>query len=305
MSGKDSKKASGTPATDSSKIVNAIWDVQKIAGSTYFKQCRFSDSSLFKSNQVISMIVLNDGGLTGNKKLSTPKMGRRAVEIVAGTERETTSFLAKANEGIAAINGSFFNMNTNTNASVTYLRIDNKVISYNKYERNGVEQFIRQGDDSTQFKRKFFHKAAIATKNGKLFILRAGEKLNWENSVEADDMLCTGPLLMIDGKEEQLEQNSFNNNRHNRTGVAILKDGTLLLITVDGRSKEANGMSLKEFTSIGKWLGAVDMVNLDGGGSTSMFVVNRGVVNYPSDNRKFDHAGERKVANAVIIRFTK
>ena len=305
ISGKEKKKSSIIPQTDSAKIVQATWETQKVAGSTSFKQCRFSDSSLFNSNQIISIIVLNDGGLAGAKKASTPKKARRVVEIVAAKERAPTSFLAKANEGIAAVNGSFFDMDTTRNASVTYLRIDGKVLSQNKYDKNGIEQFIAKGDDSTLFKRKFFHEAAIATKNGKLFILKAGEKLNWENSVEADDMLCTGPLLMIDGQEVQLEKTPFNTNRHNRTGIAVTKNGTLMLITVDGRTKEANGMSLKEFASIGRWLGAYDMVNLDGGGSTSMFIVNRGIVNYPSDNHLFDHSGERSVANAVIIRFNK
>jgi exopolysaccharide biosynthesis protein len=305
ISGMEKKRPVNTPQTDSVKVVQAVWEVQKVAGSTFFKQCRFTDSSLFKSNQIISIIVLDGGGLVGEKKESSPKIARRVVEIVSAEERATTSFLAKSNEGIAAVNGSFFDMDTTRNASVTYLRIDGKVLSQNKYDKNGVEQFIAKGDDSTLFKRKFFHEAAIATKNGKLFILKAGGKLNWESSVKADDMLCTGPLLMIDGKEVQLEQTPFNNNRHNRTGVAVTKNGTLLLITVDGRTKEANGMSLKEFASIGRWLGAYDMVNLDGGGSTSMFIVNRGVVNYPSDNLIFDHAGERSVANAVIIRFSK
>ena len=36
-----------------------------------------------------------------------------------------------------------------------------------------------------------------------------------------------------------------------------------------------------------------------------MYVVNRGVVNYPSDNKTFDHNGERPVANAIIISFRK
>jgi Exopolysaccharide biosynthesis protein related to N-acetylglucosamine-1-phosphodiester alpha-N-acetylglucosaminidase len=110
---------------------------------------------------------------------------------------------------------------------------------------------------------------------------------------------------MLNGEQKKLENNSFNNNRHNRTGAAVLKNGTLLLITVDGRSSQANGMSLEEFRCIGRWLGAVDMVNLDGGGSTTMFIDTTGIINYPSDNKTFDHKGERKIANAVIVRFNR
>ena len=67
ISGKEKKKSSIIPQTDSAKIVQATWETQKVAGSTSFKQCRFSDSSLFNSNQIISIIVLNDGGLAGAK----------------------------------------------------------------------------------------------------------------------------------------------------------------------------------------------------------------------------------------------
>jgi exopolysaccharide biosynthesis protein len=43
-----------------------------------------------------------------------------------------------------------------------------------------------------------------------------------------------------------------------------------------------------------------DAINLDGGGSTAM-VVRGQVVNHPCDNKKFDAAGERRVANAIVI----
>ena len=48
-------------------------------------------------------------------------------------------------------------------------------------------------------------------------------------------------------------------------------------------------------------LDCVDALNLDGGGSTTMWLESGGVVNFPCDNRRFDHAGERTVANAVLV----
>ena len=44
-----------------------------------------------------------------------------------------------------------------------------------------------------------------------------------------------------------------------------------------------------------------ERLNLDGGGSSTMWTRHHGVVNHPSDNRKFDHAGERPVHNALYL----
>ena len=46
-----------------------------------------------------------------------------------------------------------------------------------------------------------------------------------------------------------------------------------------------------------KWLGCTSAINLDGGGSTTLWVNSygdNGVVNHPSDNKKWDHEGAKK-----------
>lgn len=42
-------------------------------------------------------------------------------------------------------------------------------------------------------------------------------------------------------------------------------------------------------------------MNQDGGGSTTLWVKEEGVINFPSDNKNFDHQGVRKVANGIAI----
>jgi len=45
-------------------------------------------------------------------------------------------------------------------------------------------------------------------------------------------------------------------------------------------------------------------MNLDGGGSSTLYVngaTETGVVNHPSDNKKFDHLGQRPVANIIYV----
>ncbi len=96
----------------------------------------------------------------------------------------------------------------------------------------------------------------------------------------------------------------FNDNRHPRTCACVTGDKKVLLLTADGRSNQAFGLSLPELTALLQKLGCKEAVNLDGGGSTTMWIKgmpDNGVVNMPSDNKKFDHFGERKVANAVLV----
>ncbi len=86
-----------------------------------------------------------------------------------------------------------------------------------------------------------------------------------------------------------------------RTAVGVAADGSLLLVTVDGRQPgHSAGATLRETAELLVALGASEALNLDGGGSTTM-VVRRGgrlaVVNRPSDAD-----GERPVANALAVR---
>ncbi|MGJ7033410.1 phosphodiester glycosidase family protein [Niabella hirudinis] len=43
----------------------------------------------------------------------------------------------------------------------------------------------------------------------------------------------------------------------------------------------------------------ISIINFDGGGSSTLWTRKRGVINHPSDNKKWDHAGERSVANVL------
>ncbi len=95
--------------------------------------------------------------------------------------------------------------------------------------------------------------------------------------------------------EQEKASKSFVETRHPRTAVAKLKDGKFLMITVDGRSESSGGISLQDLAEYLLSLGAVDAMNLDGGGSTTMFLDGK-VVNTPSDKE-----GERKIGDAIVV----
>ena len=108
------------------------------------------------------------------------------------------------------------------------------------------------------------------------------------------------PLLIKDGQvdvtwEQEKTTRSFVETRHPRTAVAKLKDGKFLMITVDGRSESSGGIGLYDLANYLLELGATDAMNLDGGGSTTMFLDGK-VVNHPSDKE-----GERKVSDAILV----
>lgn len=117
----------------------------------------------------------------------------------------------------------------------------------------------------------------------------------------AYSMVGGGPQLIKAGKVDITDKQekmspSFRTDRHPRTAIGRLANGTLLLITVDGRQAGVSaGMSLNMLADLLLELGAVEAINLDGGGSTTMVVHNQ-LVNRPSDQ-----TGERPVSDAILV----
>lgn len=122
--------------------------------------------------------------------------------------------------------------------------------------------------------------------------------------MQAEDIVAGVPQLIQNSKiditwEQEKASKSFVETRHPRTAVAKLKDGKFLMITVDGRSEASGGIGLQDLAEYLLSLGATDAMNLDGGGSTTMFVDGK-VVNKPSDKE-----GERKVSDAILVTLRK
>ncbi|MFR0357899.1 phosphodiester glycosidase family protein [Streptomyces sediminimaris] len=90
---------------------------------------------------------------------------------------------------------------------------------------------------------------------------------------------------------------AWANTRQPRTMAGVDGRGRLILATVDGRRTDGSeGFTLYEEARFMRSLGAVQALNLDGGGSTTMAV--RGVLaNHPSDA-----TGERPVGDTVQVR---
>lgn len=264
--------------TDSLTVVNAKWQKHKIAAKTKLITYHFSEKNLFNANQNISFLEL--------------KKSKKAPQIAFSYEEKelkTTSAFGKENQAIAAINGTFFDIKNG--GSVDFLKVNGQVVAKNQLGKNE--------------KRARHQQATIVINNGRLNLKKWDGSPNWENNLPDANMMNSGPLLIFNKKEQFLDTAAFNRLRHPRSAVGIKANGNVILLTVDGRNENSAGMSLYELTKIMRWLGCTEAINLDGGGSTTLWVNGfgeNGVVNYPSDNKLWDHEGERKVANVVLLK---
>ncbi len=117
-----------------------------------------------------------------------------------------------------------------------------------------------------------------------------------------------GPELVRDGKRHvtaatdgmvHADNPSFYygwaHKRNPRTLAGVDDRGRLVLVTADGRSTDALGLSIPEAADVAVGLGLREALNLDGGGSTAMVAGDR-LLTVPSDA-----AGERPVGDAVLV----
>ena len=96
---------------------------------------------------------------------------------------------------------------------------------------------------------------------------------------------------------------TFYARRHPRTLLGYTADGWIYFMVVDGRFPgQGEGMSIEELQVLCESLGLYEAMNLDGGGSSTLWSAQDGVVNHPYDNQRFDHDGERVVPNVIIVK---
>ncbi len=261
---------------DSLAFVNGNWKTDTLDGMV-LRQCQFDGKQLFASNQQIFVLEI-------------PDTAHYTLAFAHEPRRTKTSEMARKHEAVAAVNGSFFDMDKHF--PICYLRIDSVNIGENTPGKDTVN-------------RKYYQYGTLCLLGDSVLILKTDSSRRWEEALPYPDIMTAGPLLIWhDTLQYMRDDRTFVTNRHNRTAVGIREDGTVLLFAADGRFKQAEGLSLTELQQILRWLGCRDALNLDGGGSTTLFL-NIGdyhsVVNCPSDNGRFDHDGERGVSNAVMV----
>ena len=257
---------------DSIAIVSASW--QTTASPQHIVHCRAAIPNLYGGPQSINLIKMPRG-----KKLHYG---------IAVAEMKKMSAHAEENGALAAVNGSFYDMKKGN--SVCYLKVGKEVV-----------------DTTTAQEFKLRVTGAVHVHKRKLRIMPWSAEAESDYRKKKGTVLASGPLLMLDGEYSSWDEcgRSFVTTKHPRSAVFTTKDGQVVFMTVDGRSPgNATGVSIPELAHLIRVLGGEDALNLDGGGSTTLWMKGapeNGVVNYPSDNRKFDHQGERKIPNVIYV----
>lgn len=261
--------AAQTPR-DSVAFATAEWHIADLGAGA---ESRYAQIDLFGSRQSISVV-------------SYPRRDFTTSIVHLDRKAQATSKLGRAAGADIAVNGSYFNVRTLE--PVTFVLLDKKILG-----RTTPSELMRTN-------------GVVAFRD------RKGRKMDIFFCDTADyphvarryrSALAAGPVLIDDGKiVEYSSDDSFYARRHPRTLIGKRADGTVVMAVIDGRFKgQGDGATIAETAYIARQLGLTEALNLDGGGSSTLWTKQQGVLNHPYDNRRFDHAGERGVPNCLVV----
>lgn len=116
----------------------------------------------------------------------------------------------------------------------------------------------------------------------------------WEN---VQHIISGGPYLLKDNQifiDMTAQKLQSIGGRNPRTAIGYTEDNNLILVAVDGREGSSVGLTLVELAKLMKALGCTNAINLDGGGSTVMYIKGQ-IVNHPHQ------PGGIALSNALVI----
>ena len=247
------------------------------------------------------------------------------------TDRDSTTSVGRRYKAIAAINAAY-------EADASYIRVNGN---------NWSEVTISPDDaDASKARRFWKHEAAIVCDGkrkvgivhgakGQKDITNGGvQAIKIYKSLTERNLFSSAPMLIDDydpvgtrfvpAAYDDFTISDFNKSfdgedyrrhqgvRHPRTAVALTEDNDLLFLVVDGRfSGKAEGMSARELTKfLVKHFNPQWAINMDGGGSTSMYVANHGypdnnIVNYPCNDGDgvWDQVGQRMLNTFFLVEY--
>ena len=242
---------------------------------------------------------------------SRPRITTRVVMSDDRTDnRETVSSFASDPRVCVAINGGYFNMSASP-ARHGGLLLSNgvliepatRVVTRDSVRYQAVRAAIGFVDDSVKI-------TWVTTKDRTVYEWPAppahrpgfpADSLDYQAASEwvVEDALSAGPALLKDGNlnitaDEEVFFGSSIPDVHPRSAAGFTADGALILMVVDGRQDTSRGVYLEELAMLMRGVGAVEALNLDGGGSSAL-VVDGTLLNRPTGG-----VVEREVMSAIV-----
>lgn len=265
---------------DSLAFVAAEWKMTELGKGAKALQSQFK---IFESTQNISVIRY------------PARRFKTRFGHYPGTEAGKTSELGQKAGVEMAINGGYFD---NGPVPCVYFRIGDQTFSETKSREEQLRVNAVVG-----FKDK---------RGRKMKIIRCGSAQYDEMTGDWYSVMASGPLLVDDGQivvpenyaeaYPERKPGNFYDGRHPRSIIGSDEEGNIYMIVIDGRHKgQAEGTTIYQTAVICRLLGLTEAINLDGGGSSALWSEKLGVMNNPSDNKKFDNKGERKIPNIIGV----
>ena len=256
--GRGGQGSSGSTSNSSSETVIGTYSDSK--SKITVTQYRAYDSNIY-----VADVEVTDG---------TSILSAFANNTYGRNITDTTSDMAEENNAVLAINGDYYGA-----------RQSGYVI------RNGVV-YRNQGSNGEDM---------VISKDGTLsFISESNTTTDSLIQKQAWQVLSFGPVLVENGQIAVTENDEVGMAMASnpRTAIGTVAKNHYLFVVSDGRTSESAGLSLYELANFMKSLGATNVYNLDGGGSSTM-VFQGEVVNNPTTNG--NKISERAVSDILYI----
>jgi len=243
-----------------------------------------------------------------------------------------SQFFSKNNAPVVVINGAFFSFETNTNRNVVIN--DGKILSYNQHTIDGkgkdtltyrhpfpstigitknrevdIAWTLTDSASEEVYASQYVLKPLkdSVDQHRLNYLLQAGnsgsqhsakpsfQEWKMQTAIGGGPVLVQQGNIAITNNEEIKFGGRAINDKHPRTAIGYTKDNKLIILAIEGRSKESGGATLTQTAQILKDLGCVEALNLDGGGSSCLLINGKETIK-PSDA-----TGQRPVPSVFMI----
>lgn len=256
-------------------------EIQKILADNQAKNLGNSNPNAISTlgtsnNKGIELININQKGFKGYLlKIKDPSRVKVAGTQYLGSRGEKAEEIAKETGAAAVINGGAFSDPQGNGSGGTPLGI-----------------LISGGN--------ILHKDAISSYdvigfNRNNVLVLGHYTLAQIKQMGIRDAVSFDPFLVVNGKPS-ITQGDGGWGLAPRTAIGQTRDGTVLMLVIDGRQVSSVGATLKDVQDIMLNYGAYNVANLDGGASTVLYY-NQQMVNHPSSQY-----GDRHLPSFFIVK---